>query len=349
MTPPAGVTLSRADVRAVFDGRPAGLLITAAPTAGILTCSLPGHAGSNEPLLVKVATGQAAAKAVEHEARLLVELRRRRLGPVERTIPRHVGMRSFDGFPVALSSTVPGSAMAGDDRRWLHTAQPWRVRRDFHCAADWLTSLQEASATASAPSMWVQEVTEAVRARWKGHPLLAQVLSNLQSATERLDGGRVPVTAVHGDFWHGNVLVDVDRATVSGVVNWAAGEAEGSPLRDLARFALRYSQHLGQLPHPAARVTGSGGFRYAGSACGARLVLSAKGWYARTVREYLQDGLERLGVPVDRWVDVALAGIAEIAAQDADERVAEDHLAMLSSLHPGSAARADCGITPERV
>jgi hypothetical protein len=116
-------------------------------------------------------------------------------------------------------------------------------------------------------------------------------------------------TVVHGDFSHRNVLVDADRAMVTGVVNWTAGELEGSPLRDLARFALRYSQPLG---------TG--------------LVLLGKGWYPHTVRSFLRAGLDRLGVPADLWFDLVAAGIAEIASEDLDEHVAEDHLATLCSL-----------------
>ena len=322
MTPQPADAVLRADVRALFDSRPGGVLIAAEPFHGILTCTLPGAVGGNgerfEPLLVKVPTSHDAAHAVHHEARLLVELRRMRLGPIERTIPRHVGMRSFDGLAVALSSTVPGRPMACEYRRWLHTAQPWLVRRDFQYAGAWLAALQDASSTGPSPSTWVGDVTGAVRDRWHGNPLLAAALSRLEPAVERLDGRPVDRTVVHGDFSHRNVLVDADRATVTGVVNWTAGELEGSPLRDLARFALRYPLGTG-------------------------LVLLGKGWYPHTVRSFLRAGLDRLGVPADLWFDLVTAGIAEIAAQDLDQHAAEDHLATLASLPTPSRSRTAAG------
>jgi hypothetical protein len=224
--------------------------------------------------------------------------------------------------------------MVTGSRRWLHTAQPWLVRRDFQYAADWLSSLQDASGTELAPSTWASEVTEAVRARWQGHPLLAPALSKLEWAAERLDGCRVQQTAVHGDFWHGNILVDDDRAVVSGVLNWTAGQTEGCPLRDLTRFALRYSQLLDPDTHAASRAAGRVGLRSAGRTAGVRLVPLGSGWYPRPVRTYLCDGLARLGVPEERWFDVVLTGIAEIAAEDDDAHNAEDHLETLSCLPP---------------
>jgi hypothetical protein len=315
-TPAAGeakVTITastgrRSDVRRMFDAWPSGVSIATNPAQGIITCLVPGVPASPiargiEPLVLKVPTGPASAAAVEREARLLVELRRKRLGPVENTIPRHVGMRDFDGLPVAVSSTVPGRPMSVANRHWVHAAQPWRVRRDLQYAAEWLSMLHEASATNRARITWVSDVTDALHDRWLGHPLLEAGLAMLAPIAARLDRCRVDLTVVHGDFWHGNVLVDVHRGAVSGVVNWMSGQVEGCPLPDLATFAIRYSRHVAP---------------------------GASRWYPRMVRAYLCDGLRRVGLPTDRWGDVARAGVAQIAAHEGDERMAEEHLALLS-------------------
>jgi aminoglycoside phosphotransferase (APT) family kinase protein len=311
----------RPDIRKLLGTVPAGVSIAADRAQGIVTCLVPGVPASSltratEPLVARFPSGHATAAAVEREARLLVELRRRGLGPLARTIPRHVGMRDFEGLPVALASTLPGRPMSPADRHRLRAAQPWLVRRDFEYAGAWLSRLHEASATGPAPIAWGGEVTGAVRRRWHDHPALVNALGSLEPAASRLDGRPADRTVVHGDFWHGNVLVDVGHGGVSGVVNWMSGELEGCPLRDLARFALRYSRHAG-----------------AGSM---RSALWGSGWYARIVQAYLRAGLLRLGLAPDLWRDVALLGAGEIAADDPDEGTALEHLVLLAGAAPRS-------------
>lgn len=301
---------ARPDVRALLGARAGGASAARSPD-GILTYVVPAATDPDsgralEPLVVKVPTGEAAAESVHREALLLVELRRRRLGPVERTIPRHVGMRSFDGLPVALSSSVPGRPMVQAYRRGWHTAQPWLVRRDLQRAGAWLAFLHDASAMPPAPLTWPVEVAGHLQARWAGHPLLERGLTRLERAASRLAGCAVPVTVVHGDFCHDNVLLDGDRGAVTGVVNWGQGTVEGCPLRDLTRFALKYQ------PDPFALV--------------------GNGWYSRSLRQFLRAGLAQLGVPADCWFEVALTGVADVAAGDRDGRIAADHLAALASL-----------------
>jgi len=317
--PPDTGTLTRPDIRKLLGAVPPGISIASDGVHGIVTCRVPavpasGGGKGTEPLVARFPSGHATAAAVEREARLLVDLRRRGLGPVATTIPRHVGMRDFEGLPVALASTLPGRPMSPPERHRLRAAQPWLVRRDYQYAGDWLARLHEASATGSAPITWVDEVTEVLRSRRHDHPLLGRALHILEPAAAWLDGCRVDVTVVHGDFWHGNVLVDSERAAVSGVVNWMSGELEGCPLRDLARFSLRYSRHAGAGPM--------------------RTALWGTGWYARIVQAYLRAGLIRLGLPADRWRDVVLVGAAEIAGHDPDERSALDHLALLAAGPP---------------
>jgi hypothetical protein len=69
-----------------------------------------------------------------------------------------------------------------------------------------------------------------------------------------------------------------------------------------------------------------------GLAPGIRYALTASGWYPELVREFLGDGLERLGVPRSRWYDVALLGIAEVAVTANDDTFGRDHLRLLGEL-----------------
>lgn len=327
----------RGDVRAVIEGRPHGVLVSTDRLRGTVTYALPGSVGPGqtvEPLIVRVASRPGAEKTVEREARLLVELRRMRMGPIEKTIPRHVGTVQLEGLLGAMSSTVPGVPMRGDERTALHAVQPWLVRRNFRYAAEWLSSVQDASAGGPSRIDWATQVAEATHDRWRGHRLLPAVLSHLHQAGERLEEFSVRRTAVHGDFWHGNILIDEQQAGVSGVLNWADGDAAGWPLRDLLRFALRYSDALGPSNATRRRMTGRARSGSAGGVISTRRAPFGSGWYPAIVRAYLRQGLEGLGLPAVLWYEAALVGVAEIAAHAGETERAESYLTLLASL-PG--------------
>lgn len=317
----------------LLDGRPPGSVVAVDRWRGTLTCAVPGDPTVEpalEPVLVRVPTTAAAAGVVEHEARLLVELRRRRLGPIERSIPRHAGTGRVDGTLVAMASPLPGEPMCPQRPGWPSGVQPRTDRRNFQWAAEWLAGLHTASATSRARLDWPDQVMDLLHQRWEGHRRLRPALQRLEPAATRLAEYAVWRTAVHGDFWHGNVLVGDDGIT--GVVNWYDGEVDGSPLRDLARFALTYGWPVRRQPAQGRSVVGRAGLAPAGGTTGVRLALLGRGWYPRTVRSFLQEGLARLGVAPEEWYDVAVAGVAEIAARAPDPTVAEAHLDLLAEL-----------------
>ena len=117
---------------------------------------------------------------------------------------------------------------------------------------------------------------------------------------------------VHGDFWAGNLLVSQDAVT--GVVDWAAAELSGEPLRDVVRFALSYSLYLDRHTRPGRPVRGHPGLRADGWGAGIRYALSGQGWYGQLVRGFVESALVRLGGPAGLWRAALLAGLGEIAA-----------------------------------
>lgn len=323
----------------LLDGRPRGSVVEVDPIRGTMTFALPGDDAAEpalEPVLARVSATSTAATVVEREARLLVELRRLRLGPIEKSIPRHAGTRRVEGMLVALSSTMPGHPMCAERPLWPIGAHPAQDRHNFRCAAEWLSALQTASATGRARVDWPDQVIERVRERWSGHPQLGSALSRLEPSAARLGELVACRTVVHGDFWHGNVLVDEHRIT--GVMNWYDGETAGSPLRDLARFALRYAHHEHRHVLPRHVVVGRASLRPTARVPGQRFDLLGRGWFPRIVRTFLQQGLERLGLPADRWYATALVGLGELAARELDPVVAETHLILLASLTGGQVA-----------
>ena len=285
-------------------------------------------------LAVKIPMTRMAGVAVEREGRMLVALRRMRLESLGDTIPRYVQSRQVEGRPVLVSTALPGTPMSVAYHQWLHTARPRAVQRDFALAGDWLARFQAASAAGTGPVTWAADIADQLRGRWDGHPGLANALVRVEDAHRRLAEHQTVSCAVHGDFWFGNLLVTDGRIT--GVIDWESAEPEGSPLRDLARFALSYSLYLDRHTSPGSRVVGHPGLRRTGFGAGIGYALVGPGWMPRLVRSFLADGLVRLGIPADRWYDVALTGLGEVAASANDPDFGAGHLELLGRLpaHP---------------
>jgi len=269
--------------------------------------------GSTEPhLAVKVATTPAAADVLEREARLLVELRRRPLPRVDRTLPRHAGVFDADGMLAVATSVVPGVPMRTRYHAFRHLARPGSVRGDFAAARDWLTALHADSMAAAAPIALLDGVAAQVAARWPDDARAVTLADRLGPLAARLSSAGTPRTVVHGDFWAGNLLVS--RDTVTGVVDWAAAELSGEPLRDVVRFVLSYSLYLDRHTRPGRPVRGHPGLRAEGWGAGIRYGMSGQGWYGQLVRDFVESALVRLGAPAGLWRAALLAGLGEVAA-----------------------------------
>ena len=281
------------------------------PNSGVTV--LVTEPGSAEPhLAVKIATTSAAAEVIAREARLLVELRRRPLPRVDRTLPRHLGVFDVDGMLASVTSVVPGVPMRTSYHEFRHIARPDAVRADFTAAQDWLTALHGDSMTEAAPITLLHGVAAQIAARWPDDPRTPALAGRLGSLAARLSSAGTKRTVVHGDFWAGNLLIS--HGTVTGVVDWAAAELSGEPLRDVVRFALSYSLYLDRHTRPGRPVPGHPGLRADGWGAGIRYALSGQGWYGQLVRDMVESALVRLGGPAGLWRAALLAGLGEIAA-----------------------------------
>ncbi len=279
--------------------------------------------------VVKVPTTAAAAEAVRHEGRLLAALHAGGLAGSAATVPRPLGYLDVDGRAALVTTALPGTPMTVRYHAWRHTARPRRVRADFAAAGRWLADLQARTAGVSAPVTMLHEAIVGVGARFAGHPGLPLLRRRLTPAAERLAGYATPRTVVHGDYWHGNLLLTSDRVT--GVVDWEAGSPYGEPLRDVARFAVGYALYLDRHTRPGRRVRGH---RFV---TGASLdyVARGRGWFPALVRDHLAAALERLGLPGDLWRDVFLAGVADVAVGADHPGFARLHLAALLRMTAG--------------
>lgn len=316
---------------ALLGGPARGVLLSASKDQDAkLTFVATSGGGPCAQVAVKVPTTRQASAAVEAEGRMLVALRRLPLGRALATVPRYVESSSRDGWTVLVSTALPGTPMSVAYHHWLHTARPQVVRRDLDRAAAWLRGFQEVTAGPAAPLTWAAVVADQLTGRWDGNPDLEAALERLAVAHEHLSPHTAITSAVHGDFWCGNILVRDDE--VSGVIDWEAGSPSGCPLRDMARFALSYCLYLDRHTRVGHRVAGHPSLRRTGFGSGVRYGLLGTAWLPVLVRRFLADGLGDLGLPRGLWYDVALAGLGEIAASANDEDFGEGHLSLLAGL-----------------
>ena len=316
---------------ALLAGSARGVLLSASKDADAkLTFVATSGTGPCDQVAVKVPSTRQASAAVEAEGQMLVALRRLPLGRVLDSVPRYIQSSGRDGWTVLVSTVLPGTPMSVGYHHWLHTARPHAVRGDLQRASAWLRAFQDATSGPAAPVTLAADVADRLAGRWDGHRDLGAALDRLAVAHEHLSPHAAITSAVHGDFWCGNILVQGDQ--VSGVIDWEAGSPSGCPLRDTARFAQSYCLYLDRHTRPGHRVAGHPGLQRSGFGNGVRYGLLGTSWLPTLMRRFLADGLADLGLPRALWYDVALAGLGEIAADANDEAFGAAHLSLLAGL-----------------
>jgi aminoglycoside phosphotransferase len=224
---------------------------------------------------------------------------------------------------VLATTALPGTSMFVAMNRGNHMRRPIVVRADFAAAASWLAELQSVTTGPSERLDIHVDTVEAARRQLADSPsVLSDVLDVLHALQRRLLRVVAARTVVHGDYWPGNVLLR--RGAISGVIDWERAEAAGSPVRDLARFAVGYSTYLDRRTSPHRGVAGHRGLVSGAPGGGVTYAMDGTGWYPTLVRSFLADGLKRLRLPPSCWRDVMLAEVAAIAAEATDAGFARE-------------------------
>jgi hypothetical protein len=280
---------------------------------------------TGEPVLaVKAATTDRAGVAVEAERQVLASLTEHVAGAVVQAIPRPVETLDYDGRPAVVTTAVRGRAMTLGYVRRRHRRSPARVTADFAAAGNWLASFRQATAADAAPLEMDGGVAERLCERFGDREELDDDLERLAEIAAVLRAETVARTAVHGDFWFGNILLTGGRVT--GVVDWEAGTTSGEPARDVARFAHMYALYLGGSAAPRHRVTRHPGIRAGTWGAVVEYALDGIGWFPELFRQFLRDGLAAVHASPDVWRSLALAAIAEVAAFTDHDDFARLHL-----------------------
>ena len=295
-----------------------------------LTIMLISPRSGHAVLAVKAPTSDIAGNAVAAELRMLLALHEVCPASLAESIPRVVDLVDFEGRTALVTTAVGGTSMTTSYLHWRHTARPALVARDFAAAGTWLARLQQATAADRAPLEPGAGAVPRLRARFFREAGLELDLERLATLQARLRSNTVPRSAVHGDFWMGNVLLS--RGAASGVVDWEAGAMSGDPIRDLVRFALMYALYLDLWTRAGHRVGGHPGLRAGSWGAGVAYAIDGCGWFPHLFRRFLGDGLRRLGASAESWRDVALVGLAEVAASTDDPEFAIRHLRLFRRL-----------------
>jgi Phosphotransferase enzyme family len=299
------------------------------PNAKITVLLIP-HGGRRPTLAIKLPTTQAAEAAIRRERGVLRELRAGLPRTILASIPALEHLRELTGTPSLVTTALPGSPMTTRYHSWRHLANPSAVRTDFLAVEAWLGAFQGASAGPRRPIDMHGGTFAILRRRFILEPELDESLAALAAVHARLRKATTPRTAVHGDFWFGNVLMAGEK--VSGVIDWEAGAASGEPVRDLVRFALTYALYLDRHTRAGHRVSGHAGLKAGEWGSGIAWALEGKGWFPDLVREFVQRGLARLGADPEAWREAMLAGLAEVAATADHLEFARTHWQLFSRL-----------------
>jgi Phosphotransferase enzyme family len=287
--------------------------------------------GSAAPMLaVKIPTTPVAAVAVEAEGRVLARLSERLPAGLLGTVPRVVAELPSEHGHALVTTALPGTPMSTRYHRWHHVSHRRSVELDFAAGARWIARLQTGTAAMLHPLDLAGGLAPRLAQRFAGTAAGETAVERLGELDRRLRAACTPRTVVHGDFWPGNVLM---RGTaVTGVVDWEAAELFGEPVRDVVRFVLAYTLYLDRHTRPGSRVWGHPGLRSDRWGAGVQFALDGSGWLPRLVRDFTAAHLVRLGVDGERWRDVIITGIAEVAVTADDPDFARNHLELFVEL-----------------
>lgn len=263
-------------------------------------------------LAIKVPTTAVAEASIAAERDVLSELHVRLPGAIFTSIPKIEHLPAVGGRPSLVATALPGVPMTTRYHAWRHVAAANAVRADFGAAERWLAGFQSATAGPCSPVDLERGLTDVLGRRFAGEPRLDELVARLGDIHARLRATSTPRTAVHGDFWFGNLLWQ--GGEISGVVDWEHGALSGEPVRDLVRFPLAYALYLDRHTRAGHRVPGHRGLRAGVWGSGITFALDGEGWFPDIVRDFVRGGLRRLGADPDCWRDAMLAGVAEVAA-----------------------------------
>lgn len=261
--------------------------------------------------LVKVARDVSAEPSLVAEHEALAGIAATGGEWLRRNAPSPIALDRVAGRLALAETFLDGRPMTSRYYRPGHTASRRRVLRDFGQAARWLARLRQE--TSAAPRVLDDEAVDALirapieryRAEIGSSEFEEELFADALAVAESLRGTQLNIAAEHGDFWMGNVLID--RAGVTGAVDWEHAALATSPIDDVYKFATSYSFYLNRASPRSRRVPGHPGWAEAAARWGAYgdwanlagfgYAYFGHGWFPSLVRAWIEDGAGALGIP----------------------------------------------------
>lgn len=211
----------------IDEGRPISFYLSLTPVAIFF-----GHKGRSA-VVVHVAAQSNARDMLERMRRGLAIARSAAMPDrVRALVPEILDAGTVAGRHVLVQSRLPGAILRFGE---MNDAQLWSLLTN---ALQPLLALHEARAIAEAVpdrSLIFQSLPEILEHWPELKQPLVPLLMQLQSWQSR-NGGEAVI--VHGDYWFGNVLFDMDTLAVSGVIDWETTRDCGTPGFDALHFGL---------------------------------------------------------------------------------------------------------------
>ena len=296
-----------------------------APVDGIVHAGPDKHPASNVTFFVFDRTGGLAAVAkvgrdpryddvLASEYDTLRALRASGDAPFVRSVPEALALERIGGRTVLLLSGMDGRPMMTDYYAFGHVSDPALVEHDFEIAGSWLASLQHGGSRGTVTfdeqlfDRWIGATFDRYRTDVGWSDAEDRLYRLVRDRADALSGTPLPVSAVHGDFWMGNILVD--DGIVSSVVDWERANLAAPPFADIYKFPTSYGFYLdrgypelgGRVPgHPERDVIASewGDFGTWPNLIGFAYAYFGTGWFPSIVRRFVLESLDRLNVPHD--------------------------------------------------
>jgi hypothetical protein len=192
--------------------------------------------------IVKVGAAALHRKSLEREFQTLQNLTKTLSSHLVRTIPQPIELFVESEQMVLMETVLPGSSIHFKARNsWI----PARSTDGyFKMALGWLANFHQATYTRKVKfgHLRVSEIADhfrEYRTYCNASKEEENFMSDLMIKSAAFDEEEIPLSAVQGDFWTRNVIVNGKEI---GVVDWEAFEAEGNSLDDAFMFVISYGR-----------------------------------------------------------------------------------------------------------
>jgi SAM-dependent methyltransferase len=319
------------------------------PNTGVVTMLL-FPSGGGDPVVAKVPRYGSHNGSLQREAAGIERASQAVNDAVRAAIPRSLGIHTIDGTDVLLQTGLGGRHLVAETASGR--LSPARLARQLDVVLSWCEALQGASGHTELVddeliATKLEPLSEAGLAALGGDPRVEALLDRMLDQAKRLKGTSLPMVAVHGDYWAGNVLVDRDR--VVGVVDWERSAIDDLPFWDPVKAVGSAVYHLdryrsipkrGSAALPKWGDMGSwGDVADPRFAVGFRAAFVQSGWLADTARQALVTAFDRAGIPRG-WLPLATTFylVRQIVQADDSPRSVEGWGSVLLALgmHPGT-------------